>query len=380
MWQLMNKTVGKCKHTGSIIPYITADGVRKYIPKKIANAFGKFYSEMGSNLATAITLGKHSINDYLDNIPCSLNSLVLHRTTKEEIENFIKALPNKSSAGFDHISNRILKTLNESISYPLELIFNQSLEQGVFPDLMKVAEIIPFCKGKEQDEVVNYHPISLLMTISKLLEKVVYKRENKFLEKNQILYESQYGFCWKHSCEQSISELVGNLLEAKEDDLNSTAIFLDLSKAFDTLNHTVLLNKLDHYKIRGTCNNWFQSYLYQRSLIAKIPISEGKVIYSDKFNINYGTALGSCLGPLLFIIFCNDIHRLPIYGSLILFVDDTTLLNQQNSRQFLEFMLEHDMEILCDWFKANQLSLDMSKMVMMHSWNKGRPINVNIMV
>ena len=144
------------------------------------------------------------------------------------------------------------------------------------------------------------------------------------------------------------------------------------------LNHTVLLNKLDHYRIRGNCNNWFKSYLYQRSLITKIPTSEGKVTYSDKFNITYGTAQGSCLGPLLFIIFCNDIHRLPIYRSLILFANDTTLLNQHKSRQFLEFMLEHDMEILCDRFKANQLSLNMSKMVKMHFWNEGRPINVNI--
>ena len=130
----------------------------------------------------------------------------------------------------------------------------------------------------------------------------------KFLEKNQTLCESQYGFHQKHSCEQATSELVGSLRQEKEDNLNSATIFLDLSKSFDTLNHTALLSKLDCYEIRGTCNNQFQSYLYQRSLITKILTSEGKVTYSDKFNMTYGTAQGSCLGPLLFIIFCNDIH------------------------------------------------------------------------
>ena len=122
MWQLMNKTIGKCECTGSIIPYTTADGVRTYTPK-IANAFGKFYSKMGSNLASAITLGKHSINEYLHNIPRSLNSLVLHRPTKEDIEQFIKALPNKSSVGFNHISNKMLKTLNKSLSLPTRINF-----------------------------------------------------------------------------------------------------------------------------------------------------------------------------------------------------------------------------------------------------------------
>ena len=128
--------------------------------------------------------------------------------------------------------------------------------------MMKIAEIIPLYKGKERDEVVNYRPISLLMTISKLLEKIIYIRVYSFLEDHNILY----GFRSKRSCNQAITELTGRLLQAKEVSLHSAAIFLDLSKAFDTLNHEVLLAKLYRYGIRGTANDWFRNYLTDRTL------------------------------------------------------------------------------------------------------------------
>ena len=185
----------------------------------------------------------------------------------------------------------------------------------------------------------------------------------KFLESNSILYESQYGFRKKRSCEQVITELLGHILQAKENGDLSASIFLDLSKAFNTLNHTVLLKKLDCYGIRGITNDWFQSYLSDRSLKAKFSVSPNKIAYSEKFSILYGTSQGSCLGPLLFVLFCNDIHLIPTYGHLILFADDTTLLNHHHNRNFLNYMMTHDMNLLADWFKANQLSLNMCKIV-----------------
>ena len=145
-------------------------------------------------------------------------------------------------------------------------------------------------------------------------------------------------------------------------------MFLDLSKAFDTLSHSVLLSKMERYGIRGLVNEWFRSYLTNRSLVAKVPVSNNKITYSDKFEITYGTAQGSCLGPLLFIIFCNDIHLLPLYGHLILFADDTTLINSQKTNGLLHFTMEHDSRILSEWFKVNQLSLNISKMVLMQFW------------
>ena len=146
-------------------------------------------------------------------------------TTQMEITKLIHNLPNKSSHGHDMISNELLKSLNKSISYPLLIIFNQLLGEGIFPNLMKLAEVIPLYKGKESNKVVNYRSISLLLTISKVLEKIVYKRLNKFITKSKILYDSQYGFQTKCSCEHTILELTGSLLQARNKKLHSASLF-----------------------------------------------------------------------------------------------------------------------------------------------------------
>ena len=152
----------------------------------------------------------------------------------------------------------------------------------------------------------------------------------------------------KHSCEQAITELVGYTLQAKNKKEESACVFLDLSKAFDTLDHRILLKKLNNYGIRGIANMWFENYLKSRSLVAKVTTSRNKTIKSDKFDITYGMAQGSCLGPLLFIIFVNDIHLLPIYSKIILFANDTAIFNSHTSNKYLRFILEHDLSLMTD--------------------------------
>ena len=181
----------------------------------------------------------------------------------------------------------------------------------------------------------------------------MHKRVSKFLDQHNILYSSQYGFRNHRSCEQAVQELLAKILHAREDNLQIASIFMDLSKAFDTLNHQLLLRKMERYSIRGIALDWFTSYLKDRTLIAKVPVSTNVVAYSKPYNIDYGTAQGSCLGPLLFIIFCNDIYLQELYGSLILFADDTTLYNQHRNSNYLNFMLNHDLEVLDNWFKVN---------------------------
>ena len=224
------------------------------------------------------------------------------------------------------ISNILLKRIKSSISKPLSIIFNFSLETGQFPENMKNAEIIPLFKKGAKYLLENYRPISLLITLSKLLKKCIYHRLYNFLNKNNIIYKKQYGFRAKHSCEQAIQDLCGHIINNNEDGLKTAAIFLDLSQAFDTLSHEILLKIMEIYGIRGICNKWFESYLTNRNIQVKCKTLSSNIIEtSNRYQIKYDTAQGSCLGPLLFNIFCNDIHYNVEYCNLILFTDDTTI-------------------------------------------------------
>ena len=201
---------------------------------------------------------------------------------------------------------------------------------------MKAADVSPLYKSKEKYMVTNYRPISLLITMSKILEKVVYVRVYNFLVETGQLYQSQYGFRSGHSCQNAISELKGTILKNQEENKFTIGVFIDLSKAFDTLSHDILLRKLHKYGIRGTTLDWFRSYLSDRSMRVKIQSSNGKIEYSSYHPLSYGTPQGSCLGPLLFLIFINDLHYSVSYGTSLLFADDTTLLHSHKNLRYLK--------------------------------------------
>ena len=219
---------------------------------------------------------------------------------------------------------------------------------------MKKADVVPLYKASDQQETNNYRPISLLLTLSKLLEKIMYKRTYRFLETSNQIYKSQYGFRTAHSCENAICKLVSEIIKGKQDGMYTLAVFLDLSKAFDSLEHDVLLKKLYKYGIRGVAYNWFESYLNNRQMRVKCNVaSSGKLEYSNYMNVSYGTPQGSCLGPLIFLIFTNDLHRHLVYSSAILFADDTTLYKTHRNLTYLKWCLEDDLCTLSDWLAAN---------------------------
>ena len=141
---------------------------------------------------------------------------------------------------------------------------------GEFPSLMKLAEVVPLYKGKEHFLETNYRPISLLTTMSKILEKIVYQCVYRFLQDSGQIYDNQYGFRANHSCEHAIGQVVGSLVKNMENRLYSVCILLDLSKAFDTIEHRILLSKLELYGIRGSALSWFESYLTNRKLRCKM--------------------------------------------------------------------------------------------------------------
>ena len=173
-------------------------------------------------------------------------------------------------------------------------------------------------------------------------------------------------------------ELVGHVLQAKNSGHHSASVYLDLSKAFNMLDHELLLQKLDHYGVHGITNTWFKYYLKGCSLVAKVTTAPGEITYSNSYDITYGTAQGSCLWPLLFTIFCNDLHLLPLYSKIILFADDTMIFNSHRSIDFLRYTLEHDLQLMSDWFKANKLSLNLTKTVARKSWRHNNPFKLTV--
>ena len=379
LWGVINKIVGKETNKTNIIDCLTIDNIRTTDAKTIANEFGKFFSSIGKTYAEKTPKSAKSCIDYMKEIPLNDKSLFLEPTTEYEISLLIDSLQNKNSSGHDNISNVLLKKIKRSIVEPLCMIFNKSLKEGNFPDKMKTADVIPLYKSKSKDDRTNYRPISLLLTISKVLEKIMYKRTYGFLERTGQIYEGQYGFRSKHSCENAVQNLLTDIVKSDTNGKITVAVFLDLSKAFDTLSHPILLSKLERYGIRGLSLQWFKSYLTNRNLRAKCIAGDNNTTYSDQFDIDYGTPQGSCLGPLLFSVFTNDISRHLTYTKCILFADDTTIYHSHGNLRYLTWCLEEDLKTVNDWFRANLLTLNLDKSVSM-TFSSKKIAGVNIEV
>ena len=261
LWQMVNTIITKQNDKTNIIEYLKVRKVEIYNAKEITKQFGKYFATVGKNFAQKIPNSTYSTKHYIQKISPNQATIFLTPTSATEIENLIRSLPNKTSSGHDDITNTLLKQLAPNISHPLAKIFNKSLEEGVVPSVMKLADVFPLHKSKEKCYTTNYRPISLLLTSSKLLEKVMYKRVHNFLTEHQQLYQSLYGFSTNHSCENAICELIGSIVKNQELKHYTIGLFLDLSKAFDTLDHNILLQKLYKYGIRGKAQEWFKDYL-----------------------------------------------------------------------------------------------------------------------
>ena len=185
------------------------------------------------------------------------------------------------------------------------------------------------------------------------------------MENTCQFYDGQFGFRSKHSCENAVQNLIGDVIKGEDQGLITTAVFLDLSKAFDTLSHPILYDKLPKYGIRGLTLDWFKSYLSNRYMRVKCQTSESSISYSQPQKILYGAPQGSCLGPLLFSLFTNDISKHLCYTKCILFADDTTIYMTHRNQNYLSWCIEQDLETISDWFRANLLTLNEDKSVTM---------------
>ena len=377
LWALINSTIRKSNNKTQLIERIKLDNIEVTKSEMIANEFGKYYSNIGLLMKNKVKPSDNSIIDYINKIPSNKRTLYLFPTTPTEVGKLIMKLKNKPSSGHDQISNIMLKWLCPSVEYPLSLIFNKSLSGGVFPDQMKLSDVIPLFKGKEPYLCNNYRPISLLLTTSKILEKIIYSRVYEFMQTTSQITEDQFGFRMNHSCVDAITNLCGEIIKNRERGHHTLGVFVDLSKAFDTLSHKILLDKLERYGIRGVTLDWFRSYLSNRKLRSKISVSSGST-YSDYYDVTVGTPQGSCLGPLLFLLYINDLNLNLEYAKAILFADDTTIFLGHRNLNYLNWCLSVDLQHISDWFLANKLTLNISKSHYLHFGKSNKRVELKI--
>jgi hypothetical protein len=324
-------------------------------PNKIAEGFNSFFSSIAEKLQGNIHTANADFKKYLsDRID---SNFVMQSADTEEILRIILSLNNSKATGPNSIPTEILKLLGPNICFPLKEIINISFATGIYPDKLKLAEIIAVFKKKgDPRQVTNYRPISLLSNINKIFEKLVYSRLYSFLELHECIFELQFGFRSKHSTNHALMSLTETIRDALDNSNFACGIFVDFQKAFDTVDHNILLKKLDHYGVRGRANDWFKSYLTNRLQYVSV-----NGFNSKNEVMKYGVPQGSVLGPLLFLVYINDLRNAIYHSTVHHFADDTNLLYINKSLRAIQNKINKDLKSLCTWLRANKISLNASK-------------------
>ena len=370
-WKILNNLLGRVT-TKNNIKSLKSKNENITNPSEIAEIFNKHFASVGAKLDAAIP----AVNGVKDYYSESTNqSLFFGPCDTSEIISVISKLPNSTAVGYDDISTIVVKKVAHVIAPALTQIVNFSLTSGQMPDELKIAKIVPVHKDGATNEVNNYRPISILPVCSKIFERITYDRLNSFLEKNNILCSQQYGFRNGKNTEDATLKFSQDVIHGFEQKLFTIAVFIDLRKAFDTVCHDRLLDKLYHYGIRGVAHKWFTSYLQNREQY--VQANDHSSLHTK---VTYGVPQGSILGPLLFLIYINELPKISPLLSAILFADDTTFYISGKDLDTLCHTLNIELKKIYDWLCLNRLSLNVEKTSFIVFRVRQKPLNTNVQI
>ena len=367
VWNKANSALNRGKKGQCFPAMFIENGTKITGSKNIANKFNSFFINIGQSLAANFE-ANDNFEKYLTKTKRSVK--YFDEITHDDVHKIIKSLKMKGSSGFDCVSNKLVKQLEDELVPPLTIVINDSLQSGIVPSQLKEAKVLPLFKSGDKQNFSNYRPISLLSVFSKVLEKAVYKQLYQYFE-SHFLIKTQFGFRNRSETVHAIFNFLNNIDDHGQTKFHA-GIFIDLKKAFDCVSHRILLRKLELYGLGGPVLDWFRSYLSGRSQRVLF-----KGILSDKMWVRIGVPQGSILGPLLFLIYINDLPQASKFLES-LFADDTTFQASNDTLEGLERYINAELKEAAQWFKDNQLTLHPKKTRYVLLNSRGKSLKINL--
>lgn len=320
--------------------------------KQMADYCNDYFANIGSNMLSNISEPENFCHS-LENIS---NSMFLTPVTENEIIKHINSLKNQSAPGIDGVTTKILKLIHSHILSPLVHIINLSFKTGIVPHQFKISIITPIHKSGDKTLISNYRPISLISNFSKIFEKCLKERLTEFLKTNNVLHKNQFAFIEGMGTCDAMYEVTKEITNSLDKNKKCIGVFLDLAKAFDTVNHEKLLEVLSHYGVRGIVSDVFKNYLTNRTQHVRI-----KNNLSDASIIKIGVPQGTVLGPILFVIYINSLLKLDINAKVFSYADDTVALFNGTTWNAAKENVIEGIQIIKKWLDKYQLSLNVKK-------------------